>query len=69
MYGRGGGGMTPETCPNCKTDLRGEPIPADKRESYGGATRFSRVLAIEYRGEDFCRDWRCPDCGHVWRRK
>lgn len=60
---------TPETCPHCSSDLRGEPLPEKNREHYGNATHFSRVIAVTHPGEDYARDWRCPDCGHTWRRR
>lgn len=59
----------PTTCPVCHADFSGEPIPEADREHFGGATHFLRVVAVTHPGEDFARDWLCPDCGHTWPRR
>lgn len=52
-------------CPNCNADLRGDPIPEESREHYGGKTHFRRVIGVEYQGGfDGISEWRCPDCGY-----
>lgn len=61
-----------ETCPSCRTDLRGAPIPQqyiDKGFYSPGATHYSRIVGVEIRGVyDGVLYWQCPDCGHCWHR-
>lgn len=56
-------------CPSCKADLRGELIPEERREWYGGATHSNRVLGIYDRDLDMTVAWMCPDCGYRWDRE
>lgn len=51
-----------ETCPHCGSDLRGEEIPVDVREWYGGAARGSRLVAVYSRELDRTTHFQCPDC-------
>jgi hypothetical protein len=59
-----------DTCPECDTDLRGDPIPEELHEFYGkGSTHFRRVIGVEYaygspERYDGVSEWRCPDCGY-----
>lgn len=60
----------PARCPKCDADLRGELIPeALRAEYYGGKTHYLRAIGIYDRGRDRTVAWRCPDCGHEWRRE
>lgn len=56
-----------EFCPNCKTDLQGNPIQEKLQSSYG-ATHFSRKIGITSIELDRIIKWKCPDCGHEWKR-
>ena len=58
----------PNTCPECKSDLRGPEIPEVWRHHYAGKTHYHRVVGIYDRGSDRTVAWRCPDCGHGWSR-
>ena len=61
--------MSEDTCPSCKTDLRGEPIPAEHQHHYGEATHFSNCIGIEVQGVyDGVLYWMCPVCNHRWHR-
>ena len=69
-------------CPNCKTDLDGEPIwqfffkktgsekEATHEAKFFGATRtrgkFGRQIGICSLEKDRTVAWKCPDCGHEW---
>jgi rubrerythrin len=59
----------PESCPSCKADFRGEPIPKNDREYFGNAERFLRVIGIYDGTRDRTTQWKCPDCGYIWERK
>jgi len=56
-------------CPKCRSDLKGEPIPEDLKEQYGGSNYYSKLIAIEipelYDGVSF---WKCPFCKTTWDR-
>lgn len=56
----------PDTCPKCRRDLRAGEIPGDQRT--GLETHYSHIIAIYDRGRDRTVAWRCPFCGHEWRR-
>jgi hypothetical protein len=63
---------TPAECPECKSDLTGDPIPQEFLDKgyYGDdTTHYSRVIGIEdpdvYDGISW---WECPDCKHIWKR-
>lgn len=47
----------PETCPNCKADMREPNSPG-----------YFRVIALYDIDRDRTTDLKCPDCGHVWAR-
>lgn len=51
-----------ETCPHCGTDLRGEEIPIEDREGYGGKTRFTRLVAMVHVDTRVVTKFFCPDC-------
>lgn len=53
-----------DTCPHCKANLLGDPIPEESREHFGDKTHFRRVIAIYSREQDRTVAWRCPDCGY-----
>lgn len=36
--------MTTYSCPKCKADLTGEPIPERSRHLFGNSTHFSKVI-------------------------
>lgn len=55
-------------CPNCKSDLSGDPIPEHLREMYGNATHFERVISRYDAQLDKTVGWKCPDCKHEWPR-
>jgi hypothetical protein len=59
---------TADTCPNCKANLVGEPIPEESREAYGGKTHFRRVIGLYSRERDRTVAWRCPDCEYTEQR-
>lgn len=63
--------MTPLAYPKCTADLSGAEIPADLRNPFYGTTEthYSRVIGIYDRDRDRTTHWRCPDCGHEWRRE
>lgn len=54
-------------CPKCGMELRGDPIPEASRHKYG-ATHFGREIAIYDMDRDRTVAYRCPDCGHGWKR-
>ena len=57
-----------DTCPN-GCDLRGEPIPDEHRDLYGGdVTHFSRAIGFYDMARDRTVHWICPDCGLRWPR-
>jgi Zn ribbon nucleic-acid-binding protein len=55
--------MTGDICPQCKANLRGDEIPRQFRECYGGLTHFTGLIAVEVQGEDRVSSWHCPECG------
>ena len=56
-----------DNCPQCKTSLIGEKIPADIQHYYGEDTNWRREIGIEYPQKyDGIWEWKCPDCGHTW---
>lgn len=58
-----------DTCPYCKADLRGEPIPEEHRHQYpSGAVRYSRLIGISDPYRDRIVEWQCPDCQRTWPR-
>jgi hypothetical protein len=59
---------TPEFCPKCNADLKGEPIPEQYRSMYGGKTHYSRTIGLYDRGLDRTTHWLCPDCKGRWER-
>ena len=72
-------------CPNCKSNLEGGLIFDTFMEQYGdreralsvasgyGATETAGRWGREIRLYDLVKDrttgFRCPDCGHEWRRE
>ena len=58
----------PEQCPSCNADLRGEPIPEDQRELFGGNTYFLRTILVTPWRYDTGLYWQCPDCSFAWNR-
>lgn len=56
-----------ENCPNCGSNLQGEPIPVESQRNYG-ATHFSRKIGIYSRETDKTVEWKCPDCDYQWER-
>lgn len=60
-----------EECPNCRVNLRGEPIPQKYLDAgyYGDTTHYSRTIGMEVMGVyDGVLYWMCPDCAHKWHR-
>lgn len=60
-----------DTCPHCKANLQGDPIPQQYIDAgyYGTSTHYSRKIGVEVRGVyDGVLYWQCPDCGGVWHR-
>lgn len=57
-----------DTCPKCKANLQGEPIPEKDRKYYGTKTHFSRLIGLYSRDLDRTTHWICPDCKHRWER-
>ncbi len=62
-------------CPDCRCDLRGEPIPEEFIvPGYSGPpesapTHYSRALGVIVRGTyDGVLFWICPECGYAWHR-
>jgi len=56
------------TCPHCNADLRGNKIPENDREFFGGKEYFSRLIGIEDDSYDGVSYWCCPECWTVWDR-
>lgn len=56
-----------ESCPKCKTDLRGNPIPEEHRQHYGGRTHFLLQTSLYARSKDRTHAFECPFCGHQWK--
>ena len=57
-------------CPNCKIDLRGEPIPEKYKEFYEeSVTHYSRLIGVYDLKQDRVVLWKCPDCNYQWDRK
>ena len=54
--------ITADWCPKCGADWTGPPIPPEHLDNYGGATHYSRVIAIYDRELDRTVAWECPDC-------
>ena len=54
----------PLICPHCLADLHGELIPKEKREDYGGALFFSKVVGVIV--NDRVAYWKCPSCDRDW---
>jgi len=52
------------TCPHCGVDLRGNPIPPEHQELYGGKKYFNRKIGIS--DWDSVYEYQCPDCSGVW---
>ena len=59
------------TCPHCRADLRGDPIPEEHLVYYNKLNLprdewdtffYSRIIGIELLN-DRIEGWRCPDCG------
>lgn len=55
-------------CPQCGGDWRDGEIPEDKRETYGEATHFSKLIGIYDSHRDRTVEWMCPYCRHRWPR-
>ena len=53
-------------CPHCNADLTGEVIPKQHRHNFGGATHFSRRIAVIADDRTVC--YECPDCKGKWPR-
>ncbi|MED1643042.1 hypothetical protein P4U99_07545 [Brevibacillus agri] len=53
-------------CPYCGISLQGEPIPIERRPSYGNFTHFSRKIGIYNDTFDRTDRWLCRDCGGEW---
>lgn len=67
--------MTPDNCPHCGTDQRGDPIPAEHLAAglYGepdsAPRHYSRTIGVNIPGVyDGVLYWACPDCGGTWHR-
>ena len=56
-----------DRCPACDADLTGDPIP--ERHHYGTATHYSRKIGLTDMERDRTTHYRCPDCGHTWKRE
>ena len=57
-----------EYCPECATNLQGEPIPEKSQEFFGYATHFSRKIGIYNMDRDRTEEYMCPDFGFRWDR-
>lgn len=55
-------------CPKCHADFDGGPIPEEHRQYYSPPYRWSRRIAIYDQSKDRTVAWKCPDCGHEWKR-
>lgn len=58
----------PKTCPKCKANLQGKPIPAHLQDDFG-STHFSRIIAFYDKDRDRTSLFKCPDCKHKWKRE
>ena len=56
-------------CPHCAASLVGEEIPPEYRETFGGETRGSRLIARVDPVRDRVVEWECPDCHARWARQ
>lgn len=61
--------MQPTTCPNCKANWQGDPIPPKHQSLFGGSTHYSRLIAIYDVEKDRTVAWLCPDCDYKMERK
>jgi hypothetical protein len=58
-----------ERCPHCDADLRGEPIPEDQRELFGGHTHGLRGIVQVDPDLGRAVAYYCPDCGeNMWEK-
>lgn len=60
-----------DTCPHCKADLQGAPIPEEyiQKGYYDPeTTHYSRRIGVYDLNTDRTVAWRCPDCGDEWER-
>lgn len=55
-----------DNCPHCGVTLIGDPIPEDMRQHYSRPYFWRREIGIEY-DKDRVEEWKCPDCGGVWK--
>lgn len=55
-----------DNCPLCGVSLIGGEIPEKDRHWFGNHTHFKREIGIVW--NDRVREWKCPDCGGVWKR-
>lgn len=60
--------MIDDKCPHCGADLKGDEIPEQHRESFGGYTHFSRRISIYDMDKDRTTHYQCPDCKRMWGR-
>lgn len=61
-----------DICPNCNSNLQGNPIPQeyiDQGMYESGATHYSKLIGMEIpEVYDGVLCWLCPDCNFMWPR-
>jgi rubrerythrin len=59
----------PQQCPSCKVSLRDRTVKRQYRHLKKLFTRAIEVTEDTHEPtEEQTNVWRCPDCGHVWKR-
>lgn len=59
---------TTTECPECHANWQAEEIPVALREWFGGASHYSRLIAVYDRATDKTVTYVCPDCDARWAR-
>jgi len=57
-----------KNCPKCNTNWVAGEIPEEYRENYSAPYFYSRVIGVEFLGEDRIHHWMCPDCKYEFPR-
>ena len=54
----------PRHCPECKADLKGDPIPEANRQYYGKETHWCLWIGLYDMRKDRTTHYMCPKCKH-----